>query len=245
MTPTRHRTWIIAIDGEAGAGKTTVAQILAQRLNGIAFSTGALYRALTYWILQRFPPDAKQPFPPNEEHLAHLLKQCHITVQWQNHHQQHVYINGEDVTQHLYSHQVEQYVSQISKLRIVRSFLLPVQRQAVAPYPLAIVEGRDIGTVVFPNAILKVYLTADPHVRIQRRSAQHRWSIHLAQKHIQHRDHIDRNRTIAPLQQAHDAYILDTTNLSIEEAVDQIIQWFHERIQQQRQQALTSNSIQP
>ncbi len=145
---------IITIDGPAGSGKTTTARLLAKRLKTVAFSTGALYRAVTWYLLKFAGLDKQKLGELSEDVLSEMLKEVTIKVTWTSEGEQKVYVNGIDVTGYLQDPIVEECVSVVSRIRVVREFLLPVQRKTVKDAGrIIVVEGRDTGSVVFPDAL--------------------------------------------------------------------------------------------
>ncbi|HEX6738217.1 MAG TPA: (d)CMP kinase [Vicinamibacteria bacterium] len=207
---------VIAIDGPAGAGKSTVALELARRLGYFYFDTGALYRAVTLAALRRGIP------VENREALARLVKAVHIDVEpprVADGRMQTVLLDGEDVTWASRAPEVDRNVSTVSAFPEVRQALLQRQR-AVAARGGVIMAGRDIGTVVLPDADLKIYLEATPEERARRRAAEERarglerpFAEVLAD--IERRDDIDAHRALSPLRPADDAVIVDTERLDI------------------------------
>ncbi len=216
---------IIAIDGPAGTGKSTIAKNLAQKLNIAYFDTGAMYRSVTYAII-------KNNLNINdEEQIKEFLKNnFHYEMKMQNG-RYFYYVNGENVSETIRSTHISNIVSQISSKKYVRECLVPKQR-LFAENKNIVCEGRDMGTVVFPNADIKIYLTARVSIRAERRFnelvAKFPQDIGTLDKHqildeIKKRDEQDSNRKISPLKKAHDAYQLDTSNLTIDQVVKKII----------------------
>lgn len=215
---------IIAIDGPSGAGKSSTAKATAQRLGFLYIDTGAMYRAVTLAALgEQIPYDA-----PNLDALldSYTVDLHHIDGQL------HVILNDRDVTALIRSHEVTQNVSAVSAVRIVRERMVEAQRRIARNFVSqgggVILDGRDIGTVVFPNADLKIFLNADAEERARRRQRE------LVEKGIEtpfqdvlnamvERDRKDSVRAIAPLKQAEDAIVIDTTGLSLDEQVEQVV----------------------
>lgn len=204
---------IVAIDGPSGTGKGTVARRLAQRLGWLYFDTGAMYRAFTYDALRH---GVKLD---DEIGLRALLQKFDFRIREGNRY----FVGSEEVTEKIRSMEVTKSASAVSAIPWVREALVEVQRQFGA-HCNAIFEGRDIGTVVFPNADVKIFLTASPEIRAQRRYAE------LVSKGVsvtfeevfadmERRDHADSTRCHSPLRQAEEAYLIDTSDLTIEEAV--------------------------
>jgi CMP/dCMP kinase len=224
---------VIALDGPSGSGKSTVAKLVAQKLNLIYIDTGAMFRAVAF-ALQHTGIDFTQPKLTTEDekiiesffhdHRFQFAPEPGVLVQLDN-------LNLTDVIR---EHHVSRLASQISKHKVIRDFLAQWQRSIVKDRP-AILDGRDIGTVIFPNSILKVFLTASPEERAHRRleelkergQGEHEFKSIL--KDIKERDHEDMNREIAPLKKAADGIELDSTGKNIEQMVDFIILKWNER----------------
>jgi cytidylate kinase len=211
---------IIAIDGPAGVGKSSVAKLLAARLGYLYLDTGALYRAIAWKVLH------KQVEPADHARVAGLLETTSIHMQFQNGSMQ-VVVDGRDVTGELRTPEVTSAASIVSAIPRVREWLLPVQRE-IGQRGSVVAEGRDIGTKVFPFAPLKFFLDADATVRAERRhrelvAAGHREALETTYQDLSGRDTRDRNRSIAPLVPAADARPIDTSTLNIEQVVAQIM----------------------
>ncbi len=209
--------YIIAIDGPAGAGKSTVAKALARKLGFFYLDTGALYRTLTYKALQ------KGLDLENENALAALAQETKIDLQ-DKVDGLHVFMDGQEITDQIRFPEVTRNTFYIARSPKVRQAILPLQRKFAERTSL-VVEGRDTTTVVFPNATLKVYLDANLETRAKRRGkdltkAGVEQSITQIREEVAERDNHDRSRSVAPLRQAEDAFYLDTTNLSITEVVE-------------------------
>lgn len=216
----------IAIDGPAGAGKSTIAKLAAKELGFLYVDTGAMYRAIALYLLRK-----KTPID-DEKALKEALEHIAISIKYEDK-QQHVYLNGEDVTGSLREEAVGNMASVSSAKQPVRDKLLHLQR-SLAEDNSVIMDGRDIGTNVLPNAELKIYLTASADVRAKRRydellSNGEKPDFEKIKADIIKRDEQDMNRKIAPLRQAEDAVYLDTSSLSIPEVVKQIVEWEKER----------------
>ena len=204
----------IAIDGPSGAGKSTLARRLAAKLGFIYVDTGALYRAIALSMLRR---NAN-----TEEQIIGSLPELKVTLQYIDG-EQHVFANGEDVSALIRTPEVTMAASRVSAVPAVRQFLFDLQ-QNLAKENSVVMDGRDIGTVVLPNADVKIFLTASPEKRAMRR-----W-LEMQEKHIVgqtyeevladviRRDEQDMNREIAPLKQADDAILVDTSDLDLEES---------------------------
>ncbi|MBP0957257.1 MAG: (d)CMP kinase [Oscillospiraceae bacterium] len=210
----------IAIDGPAGAGKSTIARKAAAELGFIYVDTGAIYRSVAYYCLSKgadvsVPESAEKLLPEITPELRFIEGV------------QHVFVNGDDVSDKIRTPEVSMAASKVSAIPAVRAFLFDLQ-QKIARENNVIMDGRDIGTVVLPNADLKIFLTASPEARADRRFKELKdkpdaptYDEVLAD--IIKRDHDDSTRAIAPLKQAEDAVLCDTTSLSLEESVDKII----------------------
>ena len=221
---------VIAIDGPAGAGKTSTARAVAQNLGYHYMDTGAMYRAITYAVLTSFKSYA-------EDDVSQLITSLNIDIRYIDKIMR-VFINGDDVTRHLRSAEINQHVSVIASYKDVREKLVEIQRDFAAVLKKegigVVVDGRDIGTVVFPKAAVKIFLSASPEVRAQRRFAELAGSgkeIHYDDilNAVNERDAIDSTRDIAPLRQADDALLIDTSTLSFEDQVLRVIKTIKER----------------
>lgn len=211
------RTFSITIDGPAGAGKSTLARRLAETLGFLYVDTGALYRAVGLFVAKK----GKNTKNPSE--VIPLLHQIDIEMKMGADGIQHMFLQGEDVTEEIRLNQVSQYASQVSAIPEVRDFLMETQRGA-AKTKNVVMDGRDIGTVVLPDADIKIFLTASPEKRAERRQKELQEkgttiSFEKLLADIQVRDEADMNRSIAPLKPAGDAIIVDTSNLDLEESL--------------------------
>ncbi len=215
-----NHSHVIAIDGPAAAGKSTVARLVADRLDALLFDTGVLYRAVALMALRSGAP------PDDDASLAALARGAHIEIGPASVSDGRLYdvrLNGEDVTWELRRPNVGRIVSEVSEHQTVRTALLPLQRKMVEGTRVVMV-GRDIGTVIVPDAGLKIFLDATPAERARRRhqEAQARGgneSFAEVLEETQHRDELDRGRQAAPLRAAEDAITIDTDRLSIDEVV--------------------------
>ena len=210
----------IAIDGPAGAGKSTIAKMAAKKLDFIYVDTGAMYRAMALYFLRR-EIDAK-----DEKKIAEACEHINVTIAYQEGEQQ-VLLNGENVNAFIRTEEVSMMTSNTSKYPAVREKLLYLQRELAAANNV-IMDGRNIGTCVLPDAELKIYLTASASERAKRRYLEQKErgvESDLAQieRDIIARDEQDMNREIAPLKQAEDAIYLDTSDMTIEEVVTKIV----------------------
>ena len=209
----------VAIDGPAGAGKSTLARQLAQRLGFMYVDTGAIYRTVALYTMRR-------DIPPEE--VVPELAGLDIQVEYDGQGVQRMRLNGEDVSEAIRVHEVSQRASQVAALPEVRAFLLDFQRRQAREHSV-VMDGRDIGTVVLPDADVKIFLTASPEVRAKRRLLELEQRGQPAQyeqilQDIQDRDRQDRNRAAAPLRQAEDAVLLDTSGLDLEQSLTQMLE---------------------
>lgn len=211
----------IAIDGPAGAGKSTIARAAAKELGYIYVDTGALYRAIGLYahINNIGTTDAKALEPRLNEIKLEIR---HIDGE------QRVFMNGRDVSVEIRMPEMGMAASNVSAIPAVRSFLLDLQRD-MAKRQNVIMDGRDIGTVVLPDATVKIYLTASVKERAQRRYDEHlakgqHVSYNEVLEDMQKRDYNDINREIAPLKQADDAVLLDTTGFALEKSINKVIE---------------------
>ncbi len=204
----------IAIDGPSGAGKSTLAKRLAKELGFHYVDTGAIYRTVALAAL-------REGFDPSDSaRVEALLPAISVTLDYDADGLQHMYLNGEDVTQAIRQNEVSAGASKVAAIPAVRAFLLDTQR-SLAKSQNVIMDGRDIGTVVLPDADVKIFLTAAPEARAHRRCLElleRGQPADEAQilKEVLERDHRDANRAVAPLKQAEDAVLADTTELDFE-----------------------------
>ena len=217
----------IALDGYAGCGKSTTARLLASRLHYIFIDTGSMYRAFTLYLLEK-----KIPYTD----LTAVLKAISdIKLSFQIHPETlhcEIFLNKSNVQSRIRTKEVSEIVSEVSTIKEVRHFLVEQQRQ-MGKSKGVVMDGRDIGTVVFPDAELKVFMMASLEARVARRKLEMKeLGIRITEQelleNLQHRDYIDTTRDESPLRQATDAKLLDTTNLSIEQQVEQVLIWAQE-----------------
>lgn len=221
-----RRRPIIAIDGPAGAGKTSTAREVARRLGFIHLDTGAMYRAVALKAL-RYGCDLDIP-----REIAKMAEKTEVSIRFL-HGEQRIFLNGEDVTDQVRLPEVDRAVSPVCEVPRVRARMVKRQRK-LGEAGGVVVEGRDIGTVVFPDADLKIYLTADVKERARRRHAdQERSGIAVdfdkVAAEVTERDRRDQTRNDSPLKPASDAVLIDTTNLSFEEQVEIVLRHFWAR----------------
>lgn len=210
----------IAIDGPAGAGKSTIAKMIAKKLGYIYVDTGAMYRAMALYLLR------EKILPSETEKINTKCREADISIDYENG-EQIVYLNGENVNGLIRTEEVGNMASASSPNPNVRRKLVELQQKLAADKDV-VMDGRDIGTCVLPDAQLKVYLTADSRVRAMRRYKELEakgvsCSLDEIEKDIIERDHQDMTRDISPLKQAKDAVLVDSSHMTIEEAVDAVI----------------------
>ena len=216
----------IAIDGPAGAGKSTIARAVAERLGIIYLDTGAMYRAVAYFVL------SSGAAVDDEKAVGEALKDISMDIRYEDGAQQ-IFVNGENVTPFLREPHMSKAASDVSALPAVRYKMVDLQREFAAKHDV-VLDGRDIGTFVLPGANCKFYMTASPEERAARRYRE------LAEKgvvctlgevlsDIEKRDYNDSHRAVAPLKQADDAYFIDTTKLTIPEVVEEVVQVVEKR----------------
>ena len=211
------KTINIAIDGPAGAGKSTIARRLAKELGYYYVDTGAIYRTVAYFL------DLWGISPKDTDGVERYLDELTVAIEYDEDGKQHMLMNGMDVTDEIRTPDISQKASLVSAHAIVRDMLLDMQRD-VAKKHNVIMDGRDIGTVVLPRATVKIFLTASAEVRAQRRTDEliakgQKANFAQVLKDIQQRDYQDSHRPVAPLKQAKDAILLDTSELDIEGVV--------------------------
>ncbi len=218
----------IAIDGPSGAGKSTLAKALAAKLNFLYVDTGAIYRTIALYVSHR------EIDPGQEKEVLDLLLDIHVELRYSSDGLQHMFLNGEDVTGEIRLPEVSKYASAVSAYPGVRAFLLQMQRD-LAGKGNVVMDGRDIGTVVLPDADVKIFLTASPEARARRRCAE------LEQRgtpepfeqvlsEIQQRDWDDIHRETAPLRKAEDAIEVDTTSLDFNGSLRMLMKVIEENV---------------
>ncbi|MCD7894611.1 MAG: (d)CMP kinase [Erysipelotrichaceae bacterium] len=213
----------IAIDGPAAAGKSTIAKILAKKLNYTYIDTGAMYRCVAYFALKNHVD------PQDEMKVCQLLKDIHIDMKADK-----IYLNGEDVSKKIRENEVSMQASSVSRYKDVREFLVSQQRQ-LAKNGGFILDGRDIGTVVLPDAKLKIYQVASIECRALRRHKENierglESNLEEIKAEIESRDYQDMHRDISPLKKADDAIEIDTSNMTLEEVSQTIYKLVTERV---------------
>lgn len=222
-----EKIFSVAIDGPAGAGKSTIAKAAAKALGFVYLDTGAIYRTVAWHITMLGIG------PKDTDHVPALLNDANIEIQFLED-GQHMILNGKDVTGEIRTPEIGACAAQVAAQPAVRDFLLDLQRDLAKTHSI-IMDGRDIGTVVLPKANLKIYLTASAEVRAKRRYEEY---LEKGQPAVyeqvladqKQRDYDDMHRKIAPLKQAKDAVLLDTTELSLEASIDAVITLIRERL---------------
>jgi len=218
---------VIAIDGPSGSGKSTIAKIIAEKLNLVYLDTGAMFRAIAYVL------DEKKIAVTDDNKIKYFLET--INFNYQKDENCLVEINGVNLTESIRQHFVSGLASKYSQVKSVREFLKHIQREIASTRP-SILDGRDIGTIIFPDAILKIYLVADAEIRAKRRLSQlteqnsnETYDLKKILEDIIARDYADQNRAIAPLKKAEDAIEFDSTKLSVDELTHEIIKIYKNR----------------
>jgi cytidylate kinase len=216
----------IAIDGFSSCGKSTLAKALAHRLNYSYVDTGAMYRAVTLFALRNNLIDAEGNL--NEEGLINSLDKIELSFIFDPHHKtSETFLNGENVEQFIRSMEVSSHVSKVSSIKAVREKMIALQR-LMGKKKGVVMDGRDIGTNVFPKADLKIFMTADNDVRAQRRKDEYTskgqyFTLEEVKKKLMQRDHDDSTRKENPLTQAEDAIVLDNSDISREEQLEYVL----------------------
>ena len=222
------KTYAIAIDGPAGAGKSTMAKRLAKELGYYYVDTGAIYRTVAYFM------DLLGVSPKDADGVERYIDELTIEIQYDEDGKQHMLMNGMDVTDEIRTQDISQKASLVSAHAVVREVLLDMQRD-VAKAHNVIMDGRDIGTVVLPKADVKIFLTASPEVRAKRRYDEliakgQKANLPQVLKEIELRDYQDTHREIAPLKMARDSVKLDTSDLEIDGVIAAMRKIIEEKI---------------
>ena len=212
---------IIAIDGPAGSGKSTSAKLIAKKLGYVYIDTGAMYRAITYLALENEAIN-------DESQIIELARKCKIDLNYEDG-EVIVRLNDVNVSKEIRTAEVNSHVSDVSKISDVRKVLVEKQREMAAKGNGVVMEGRDIGTVVFPNADVKIFLTASLDIRANRRTKEYNANgskvlMDDIRSNLSNRDKIDSSRDDSPLTKASDAIEVDTTNVTIDEQVNLILE---------------------
>lgn len=216
----------IAIDGFSSCGKSTLAKALAHRLNYSYVDTGAMYRAVTLYALRNGLIDKDDNL--NEESLIKALDDIEISFVFDQHHKtSETFLNNENVEKYIRDMEVSRHVSKVSSIKEVRSKMIAIQRH-MGKKKAVVMDGRDIGTNVFPKADLKIFMTADTDIRAQRRKDEHTskgqyFSLEEVKRNLLKRDHDDSHRKENPLSQAEDAVVLDNSDISREEQLEFVL----------------------
>ena len=228
---TTKRNYAIAIDGPAGSGKSTMARRVAKDLASVYVDTRPVYRTVGYHM------DFYGIGPKDTDGITRLIGDVNIVIEYDADGLQHMILNGRDVTEEIRTPEMSKIASVISAQKVVRDYLLDMQRQLARTHNV-VMDGRDIGTVVLPGADVKIFLTADPEVRARRRFDEltakgEKVQYEKVLQDLIARDEQDKNRKIAPLRPAKDAVHLDTTNLDIEQAAAAMESIIKEKLGQQ------------
>lgn len=226
LTYNKKMGFVVAVDGTAGSGKGSITKIVAERLNLKTIDTGAMYRCVTLAMLEQ---NVKLE---ETEKIMEILKNIKIEFVDEDK-EKKVKLNGRDVTLKIRSKEVNEFVSPVSTVRVVREYLANMQREMAKSIDV-IMEGRDIGTNVFPNADVKIYLDATVEERAKRRFRQNKENgidipFEEILKNVKERDYIDSHREIAPLTKAPDAVYIDSTGMTIEEEAEEVIKIINEK----------------
>ncbi len=222
--------YAVAVDGPSGAGKSTLSKAVAQELGIVYVDTGAIYRTIGYYIFKH------RIDPRDAQAVTAALPQIHVDMRYSRDGLQHMFLGGEDVTEQIRLPEISMYASAVSAIAAVREHLLDMQRD-MARRSSVIMDGRDIGTVVLPDAQVKIFLSADVEVRARRRTLE------LEQRgtpkpyeqvleEMKERDWADSHRAAAPLRPAEDAVVVDTTEMDFQQSKEAILQVVRRRIGQ-------------
>jgi cytidylate kinase len=226
----RDKKLVIAIDGFSSTGKSSFAKKIATKLGILYVDSGAMYRAVTLWALENNAINGREP---DEEKIREGLSE--ICIEFRNSSGiNHLFLNGIDREEDIRTMEVSSYVSPVSKIGEVREKMVELQRKMAENRSL-IMDGRDIGSVVFPDADIKIFMTADPVVRAERRFKElkekgQRTELDEVIRNINDRDRIDQTREISPLKQAADAVVLDNSEMTIEEQMEWFLQTFEKQL---------------
>ncbi len=220
---------IITIDGFSSCGKSTLAKQLARELNYVFIDSGAMYRAITLYFLRNHIDWY------NKEQVSKALEEIDLDFHYnEKTNESHMYLNEENVEQLIRDMLVSENVSEVSTIKEVREFAV-AQQQKLGLRKGIVMDGRDIGTTVFPNAELKIFVTADPTVRVERRFKElydknPNITIEEVRNNLEMRDYIDSNREVSPLRKADDAIVLDNSDLTREQQLKTALKWAKERM---------------
>ena len=220
--------FVVAIDGPAGSGKGTITKLVGEKIGFVTFDTGAMYRAVSYYVLKN------NISLTDKTSIEKMLNEIDIKIEFENK-MQVLYLNSQKLIKELRTKEVNEIVSQVSHIPQVRTAMVDLQRK-LANGINVILEGRDIGTNVFPNANVKIYLDASAEERANRRLKQNlengitNISYEEILENIKFRDNNDKTSDIAPLKKAYDAIVVDSTNMSIDEVVETILKIIDEKL---------------
>lgn len=222
-----NKRYAVAIDGPSGAGKSTLAKAAAAELGILYVDTGAIYRTIGLYACRR------ETDPHDLAAIIAMLPDIQVSMAYGEDGLQHMLLNGEDVTDVIRRPEISRWASVVSAIPEVRAFLLEMQRELARTRDV-VMDGRDIGTVVLPQATVKIFLTADPKVRALRRwkELQQKGSsdnYEQVLREVEQRDYDDSHRAIAPLRQAEDAVLVDTSELTLEESIAAMLRTVKER----------------
>jgi len=219
----RPEKCVVAVDGPSGSGKSTVSRRLATRIDGVYLDTGAMYRAVTWAVLQA-GVDLSDP-----DAIAKIALETELSI-GTDPTAPHLAANGVNVDAPIRGTEVTQAVSTVAAVPAVRKQLVALQQAIIGAHPRIIVEGRDIASVVAPDADLKVYLTASSAARAQRRSAENAVDVSATEADLARRDKLDSSRAVDPLRQANDAIEVDTTGIGIDEVVAYLLNLLNSKV---------------
>lgn len=224
------KTVSVAIDGPAGAGKSTIARRLAEELGYRYVDTGAIYRTVAYFM------DLWGVSPKDVDGVSRYIDELTVAIEYDENDIQHMLMNGMDVTDDIRTQEISQKASLISAHACVREMLLDMQREVAQKYNV-IMDGRDIGTVVLPKATVKIFLTASAEIRAKRRCDElsakgQKANYATVLKELQQRDYQDSHREIAPLKMARDSVKVDTSDMTIDQAVARIKEIIAQKVKQ-------------